>query len=918
MKKNIFEKIIISLFIIYTLLGFFLVPYVVKDQIIKNLDKILITKTSLEKLYFNPFTFKIELNNFSLSNKDKKLLAFEKLYIDFSLLKSIHESHISFKALDLVKPYVDIIQNENGEINLASLLKEQKDENTTVQNSSNENSSIPDFKITKTQIIDGNFLFTQIFKGKNTTTNINKFNYTFYDLGTYKNSLASHSLTTLINKETQLFVDGGFRLIPFKMYGKVKLENLKANDFLGYSKDMLNFTIANPNLDLNFGYRVDTTKDLLLFIDNSNLNIKNLKLIKEEKELISLDSFNINNLNLDLSKQEIKIETISLDKLVANIISNKQNRLNLDDLINIKEEKTVVKKEEKIESKAWFIDLNRLSLNNSKLSFSDLKNSMKLETKNINISLDESSIKDKDINIKSLSLYKTDLFLKDKTDIDLNNINVNLENISYINNETKINNTQIKTENIYIDDKNAKMNISAKDLDIKLYNLLHNQNIIKLSSINLNKPTASIILGIKDNQKEEESEKSNNTNTEKSSSDKSLKLDIGPINIKNGNLIFEDKNLPIPFKTNITKLNGNISQLQSTNSKPSKLKVEGKIDEYGYTRITGIVDHKDIKNLTDINMIFKNIAIKNFTPYSGKFIGRKIDNGKLNLNLKYNIKKSSLDAKNSIIITDIKLGDVVKSSDAVSLPLELAIALLQDSDGVIDLDIPITGDLNDPKFSIGPIVWQAFTNLIVKAVSAPFSLLASLLGIEESEINSAEFIYGESKLLASEKESLDKIAKAFTKRPNIALKITGAYDKTKDTQALQYTKLETLLKEDMKKIKAEDSYLQAIEKRYLELKEKTKLEDLKKTFIIKDKDKKEFFDKDSYLKNLKEKIVKTVVIKDEELKQLANNRVNSIINYLKDSHEIKKERIIIKDEIKILNEKDSKFVKFDLEIDIKK
>lgn len=919
MKKNLFEKIIISLFIIYTLVGFFWVPSIIKEQLIKNLDNTLITKTSLEKVYFNPFTLKIELNNFSLSKDEKKLIAFEKLYIDFSLLKSLHESHISFKSLDLVKPYIDIIQDEKGTINLATLLKPQE-ENKAKEEETSSNTSIPNFKITKTQIIEGNFLFTQIFKGKNTTTNLKNFNYTFYELGTYKNSLASHNLNTVINENTKLFVEGGFRLIPFKMYGKVKLQNLKPNEYLGYSKDMLNFSIGNPNLNLSFGYRVDTTNDLILFIDNTNLSIKNLKLIKDKEELISLNSFNINNLNLDLSNQKLNIETISLDKLIANVVSNKQSNLNFENLINIKDEidnSKDIKKEEK-ESKPWLIDLDKISLNNSTINFNDLKDNIKLQTNNINISLDESSIKDENITIKSLNLEKTNLNLVEKTDIDIENINLNLKNISYNNGEIKIDNSQLLTKEFKIIDKNAKTDISGKNIDIKINSLIKNEKLIKLSSIDMKEPVLSIVLGKQEITKEKSKEIKNKKTEIKKESDSSTILDIGPINIKNANLIFEDKNLPIPFKTDISKLNGEISELKSTSSKPSKLNLEGKIDKYGYTRITGIVDHKDIKNLTDVNMIFKNIAIKNFTPYSGKFVGRELEDGKLNLNLNYNIKKSNLEAKNSIVITNIKLGDIVKSEEAVSLPLDLAIALLEDTNGVINLNIPITGNLNDPQFSIGPIVWKAFTNILFKAVSAPFSLLASLLGIEEKELNSTEFIYGESKLLASEKESLDNIAKALQQRPNLALKVLGTYNKLKDTDTLQYIKVEDLIKIDMQKIKEKDSYLVALENRYLELKEKMELEELKKTFIIKTKDDKEFFDKNSYIKFLKRKVAKSLIIKDEELINLAKQRANSVKTYLETTHKISSNRILVKDEIKVLDDKDAEYVRFDLEIDVVK
>lgn len=732
--------------------------------------------------------------------------------------------------------------------------------------------------------------------------------------------MASHNLNTVINENTKLFVEGGFRLIPFKMYGKVKLQNLKPNEYLGYSKDMLNFSIGNPNLNLSFGYRVDTTNDLILFIDNTNLSIKNLKLIKDKEELISLNSFNINNLNLDLSNQKLNIETISLDKLIANVVSNKQSNLNFENLINIKDEidnSKDIKKEEK-ESKPWLIDLDKISLNNSTINFNDLKDNIKLQTNNINISLDESSIKDENITIKSLNLEKTNLNLVEKTDIDIENINLNLKNISYNNGEIKIDNSQLLTKEFKIIDKNAKTDISGKNIDIKINSLIKNEKLIKLSSIDMKEPVLSIVLGKQEITKEKSKEIKNKKTEIKKESDSSTILDIGPINIKNANLIFEDKNLPIPFKTDISKLNGEISELKSTSSKPSKLNLEGKIDKYGYTRITGIVDHKDIKNLTDVNMIFKNIAIKNFTPYSGKFVGRELEDGKLNLNLNYNIKKSNLEAKNSIVITNIKLGDIVKSEEAVSLPLDLAIALLEDTNGVINLNIPITGNLNDPQFSIGPIVWKAFTNILFKAVSDPFSLLASLLGIEEKELNSTEFIYGESKLLASEKESLDNIAKALQQRPNLALKVLGTYNKLKDTDTLQYIKVEDLIKIDMQKIKEKDSYLVALENRYLELKEKMELEELKKTFIIKTKDDKEFFDKNSYIKFLKRKVAKSLIIKDEELINLAKQRANSVKTYLETTHKISSNRILVKDEIKVLDDKDAEYVRFDLEIDVVK
>ena len=174
-----------------------------------------------------------------------------------------------------------------------------------------------------------------------------------------------------------------------------------------------------------------------------------------------------------------------------------------------------------------------------------------------------------------------------------------------------------------------------------------------------------MILGKNTNPKKDEKEVTKKATNNKESSSKT-KLNIGPVNINNASFTFEDKNLPLPFKTTVSKLNGKISEVKSNKSSRTNLKVDGVVDKYGVAKITGIVDPNNIKILTDINMKFKNIAMQNFTPYTGKFIGRELKSGKLDLDLKYNIDKSNLDATNNIVITKLELGKQVESPESVS------------------------------------------------------------------------------------------------------------------------------------------------------------------------------------------------------------------------------------------------------------
>ena len=230
------------------------------------------------------------------------------------------------------------------------------------------------------------------------------------------------------------------------------------------------------------------------------------------------------------------------------------------------------------------------------------------------------------------------------------------------------------------------------------------------------------------------------------------------------------------------------NEFKNTNSSKTKLEVKGIVDEYGVAKITGLIDANNIKILTDINMIFNNIAVKNFTPYSSKFVGREIKSGKLDLDLKYNIKKSNLEAKNSIIISQLELGEKIESSDALSLPLDIAIALLKDSNGIINIELPISGNVDNPEFSITPILWQGFTNLITKAITAPFSLLTSIFNFNEDEIKTVKFDVLENEIGPIQKESLDKIVQILKSKKELALEITASYDENKETVALKKEK----------------------------------------------------------------------------------------------------------------------------------
>lgn len=286
------------------------------------------------------------------------------------------------------------------------------------------------------------------------------------------------------------------------------------------------------------------------------------------------------------------------------------------------------------------------------------------------------------------------------------------------------------------------------------------------------------------------------TNTASAAQESSFPVGIDSVRIDNAELEFADLSLPQPFGTNIHSLGGVINGISSNPASTAQVEMDGKVDDYGAARIRGSLQPFKTTEFTDIKLAFTNLEMNRLTPYSGKFAGRKIESGKLSVDLAYNIKQRKLAGENKFVINKLTLGERVDSKDAANLPLDLAIAILEDSDGVIDLDLAVSGSLDDPKFSLGGILWKAFTNVLTKIVTAPFSALGKLFGGGE-KLEAITFDAGSATLLPPELEKLHTMSTALSKRQQLKLGVVPGYDVAADTRAIQETTLRKQVAEEV-------------------------------------------------------------------------------------------------------------------------
>jgi hypothetical protein len=263
---------------------------------------------------------------------------------------------------------------------------------------------------------------------------------------------------------------------------------------------------------------------------------------------------------------------------------------------------------------------------------------------------------------------------------------------------------------------------------------------------------------------------------------------IGVISIADGAARFADLTTRPNFDIGIGELKGSIKGLSSDPASRARVELAGQVGSYAPVTISGDVNPLAAERYLDMAMTFRNVELASFTPYAGRFAGYSIRQGKLSADLRYKVNDGKLDADHKFVLNQLELGDKVKSPDAVSLPLKLAVALLKDRDGTIDLDLPVQGDLDNPEFRVGPVVWKVLVGLLTKAVTAPFALLGRLFGGGE-EINLIGFTPGDSAITAASEEKLQSLVKALAERPGLQLTVPAVFSREADSAALRETEV---------------------------------------------------------------------------------------------------------------------------------
>jgi hypothetical protein len=271
-------------------------------------------------------------------------------------------------------------------------------------------------------------------------------------------------------------------------------------------------------------------------------------------------------------------------------------------------------------------------------------------------------------------------------------------------------------------------------------------------------------------------------------------LEVGNVAIRNATADFTDLSLPLsPFNAQIHSANGTIRDLSTFAAAPATMAIEGRVDKTGYVKIGGTLRTSDPMAASEISVEFRSIEMAGLTPYFAQFAGYRVQRGVLDLDVRYQVQSRRLIGNHKVVARDLVLGERVKDSKGPGFAIRMAVALLKDRQGRIDIDVPIEGTVDDPQFNYRQVFWNAMKTILGNAAKAPFRALGRLFGREEDDLELVEFDPGRSDLLPADQEMLTRLGEQLVQRGDLSLEIEGRFDPKVDPPALRQARLEQLI-----------------------------------------------------------------------------------------------------------------------------
>jgi len=956
-KAQLTGILLLSFFVIYSISGFFILPYYARKIATEKLTTQVGRIVSIGSIRFNPYTLAVVINNFEMKEADDHttFISFNKLYVDIRLI-SVFKGGPVIGEVRLEKPHVHLVRIKENTYSFTPLVDRLQ---------SKPGAAVPEkpgkplvFSFSNIQISDGDIEFDdRLAATKHEITHINLSIPFISNLPAYVDSFVQPSLSALINGR-QLTINGASQVFSDSRETSldIALKGIDIPYYLAYAPVPINVKVLSGKLDImmRLTFREYTTRAPMLVLTGET-RIRDLGMSTRENtaQFINIPLLSVKNISLDLEKRKVDIGTVATEKGRMTVSRLKDGRMNYDSVLESFTTTALPQRNAKKESAAapWTMALQSFVVDDYTVTIADQSlvepfgvtlSAIKFKAQNIStekntkgtIALSllinqrgSASVKGDltleplaaslavnigDVRLKSLQPYlagRTQVLLADglltanaKLTIGQNN-SEKLQ--AFTTGRLRINRfsllDKMSAEDLLKWDALSMRGIEVRSAPLSLHiSEIALSNFSSQVTVNEDR-TINLLEAFKPGTPDSENVSPNRESIKKTASQAESQLQSKPysmridkIVLQRGEINFIDRSIKPQFSSSLSEIDGHVSGLSSEENMLGEVELKGKYNQSAPIEITGKVNPLRSDLYADLKVDFKDMDLTSVSPYSGYYAGYTIQKGKLSFQLQYLINKNKLDARNSIFLDQFTFGDPVQSPEATSLPVRLAVALLKDRNGEIHLDIPVSGELSDPKFSVGGIILKVIVNLLQKAATSPFALLGAIFGSDE-QLGYAEFEAGSAVLTADTIKKLDLLAKALQDRPALKMDIIGHTDPIKDRDGLKQNLLLKRVKvQKIRELAGKGGDLSSLESvtvtpeeypLFLERAYKKEKFPKPRNFLG--------FAKDLPVPEMEKLMLTNLKVTDEDLKTLATERARAVMNYLLQSGKIEPERIFI-------------------------
>ena len=930
--------------VMYALLGFFLAPWLVKNLAVDAVGKNLEAELRIGKVAINPFVLSLRVDDLELdTTSGEPIIRLEQAFANFQL-SSLPRLAWSFAEIRFDAPELFLSRNDSG-LSLAALPRQDKADEAS--SDPDAGGGIPRLFIHDFAVNDARVDWSDAVPPEPVTTVFGPVSIRVAELNTLPDRAGQQEVVISTESGGTLRWAGSLHLNPLMSVGHAAISGSHFALASRYIRHDTGLDITDGEVDIDFDYSVLIGQDgqLRAAVDNLEILLDGLRVSTfhrqqsdtiEPREFLGVPRIELSGGTLRWPEQEISAENFVVSGAELDLVRLEAGRF---DFATPEPPATAVAEDPVADdegvapapaSSPWRLALDRFAVDGLRVGLVDRSVDPVADTRVDDVTLEMLSISnapgasfpttlsmagqhggtlrldgsitalpqpelDFDVSIVDLSLQTAHPYIKPMADVSLDSGTLSLDGrLRHDATEPLLFTSDIVVADFLVTETDEGSRLGSwKEFVAAGLKFSAAEESLDISEIRLQNPYGDILIAADGSVNlgrvsKATADESADTSVEDSAADETgpgLSIEIGRVIVTDAAANFADESLPLPFNANIASLNGTISTISTNSAKPSTVTMEGKVDEFGLVRVTGTVTPLDAAKDTNLAVVFENIEMPKFSAYAVPLAGRKIASGKLDLNLGYEVKDRKLAGDNKIVLRDFELGDEVDHPGAMSLPLGLAVALLKDPTGKIDIDLPVRGDLDDPEFGYGRMVGKALANLIVKIVASPFALLGNLIGVESDELEYINFVPGRADLTPPEIERTQKLAEALALRPELMLEISGVIDREADSVAIRTARLDSAVESriGLETDAGEATYAaqraRAIEALYRESfdPDAGELDELRSAFTSMHIDEgsgkpREEFDQLAYVENLRQQLIDAYVVEESELVALATQR----------------------------------------------